>query len=423
MISYILNSQIFFNIDESSGRWIFTKNPNKYPEKYEGDFDEWDNLIKMLVINITDACNLDCIYCSRQCARKNAGKMSMSLIKNVLKKAADYSRLNHIKMTLQFHGGEPLTEFNKILDSIDSLSQEEQGRLKIRIQTNGTLITEEIVRECSKRNIEIGISLDGTKIENDLARKDISNEGTFDKIINALKLIKKYQKEVSCLTVVTNINIDNLDKILEFFNEIGITNVGFLPLYEEPTTRTINKKIAPNMKQLAESQKRLFDKWINLLKEDKYKKLNISTFQILIWNLLSSNSKTKKFRVNCGVGVNSLFVENDGTLWGCGAFSYVDELILGNIQEQTLSEIQRGHSYETFLKRTTSNVKGCKECPFQFICRGGCVANGFRKNRDIFEKDIWCEYWWEIIKHILIKIYEEPEILKLIPNYNIKTLK
>jgi len=420
MISYKLKPEVYFNVNEKSGRWIFTSNPNKHPKKEEG-FDEVDNLIKMLVVNVTDTCNLDCVYCSRQCSRKTPGKMSSYLIKSILKKASNYAKLNNIRITIQFHGGEPLTEFNKIIKSIDSLSKKEQKRLKLRIQTNGTLLTKEIVKKCSKRDIEIGISLDGTKIENDITRKNKSNEGTFNKIINSLKLIKEYQKEVSCLTVVTNININNLNKILNFFNEIGITNVGFLPLYEEPTTRTLNKKIIPNMKQLAESQKKLFDRWIDLLKESKYNKLNISTFQILIWNLLASNSKTKKFRVNCGVGVNSLFVEDDGSLWGCGAFSYADELKLGNINEQDLSDIQKGKAYKTFLKRITSNVEGCKECPFQFICKGGCIANGFRKNRNIFEKDIWCEYWEKIIKYILLRIYEEPEIINLIPNYNIKT--
>jgi len=421
MISYKLKPEVYFNVDEESGRWIFTNNPHKSPKKEEENFDEWDNLIKMLVVNVTDICNLDCIYCSRQCSRKTPNRMDLQLIKTLLKKASAYAKLNNIRITIQFHGGEPLTEFNKILKSIDNLSKEEQAMLKIRIQTNGTLITEKIVKECSKRNIEIGISLDGMKMENNLTRKSKEGKGTFNQIIHSLKLIKKYQKEVSCLTVVTNINIDNLNDILDFFNEIGITNVGFLPLYEEPTTRTINKRIIPNLKQLAESQKKLFDRWIDLLKEDKYKRLNISTFQILIWNLLASNSKTKKFRVNCGVGVNSLFVEEDGTLWGCGAFSYANKLKLGDINEQDLSDVQKGKAYQNFLKRTTSNVEECKECPLQFICKGGCVANGFRKNKNIFEKDIWCEYWEEIIKHIILRIYEEPEIIKLIPNYNIKT--
>jgi len=173
------------------------------------------------------------------------------------------------------------------------------------------------------------------------------------------------------------------------------------------------------MKSLSKYQEKLFDKWISLLKHRDYKRLNISTFQILIWNSLAANSITKKFRVNCGVGVNSLFVESDGSIWGCGAFSYANQLGLGNINKSTLEDIQKSKAYKKFKRRITSNVRVCKDCAFQFICKGGCVANGFRKRKDLFDTDIWCPYWKEIIKHILIKIAENPDLIKLIPNYNI----
>lgn len=164
----------------------------------------------------------------------------------------------------------------------------------------------------------------------------------------------------------------------------------------------------------------MFDKWTELLKNQKNKELNITTFQILIWNLLAANGSNKKFRVNCGVGVNSLFIESDGDVWGCGAFSYADKLKLGNLDNEDFFQIQKREEYNQFRNRITSNTKKCSDCPYQFICKGGCVANGFRQKKEIYDTDIWCEYWEEIIKHILIRIYENPKIINLIPNYNIK---
>ncbi|MFA5174578.1 MAG: radical SAM protein [Candidatus Pacearchaeota archaeon] len=422
MISYKLTPDLYFNVNENSGRWNFS---DKYEEISENcsleKLNEFDNIIKTLIINITDKCNLNCVYCSRQLARKNPGSMSLDLIKDILKKASDYAQKNKIQLMVQFHGGEPLLEFNKIIEAIDNLTINEKANLKFRIQTNGTLLDKRIMEECKKRKIEIGVSLDGRKVENDYTRKDGLNKSTFEKVENALNLIKEYQKEINCLTVITNVNINNLENILKFFNKLGITNIGFLPLYEEPTTRTIKTSMIPNTKELANSQKKLFDRWITLLKNKKYEKLNITTFQILIWNLLSSNSPVKKFRVNCGVGINALFIEHDGNIWGCGAFSYAKKLGIGNITKQNFFDIQKGDAYNKFRERITSNVTKCKDCAFQFICKGGCVANGFKNNEDIFNLDIWCEYWEEIIKHILIRISENPELIKLIPNYNIKT--
>jgi uncharacterized protein len=417
-----LDKDLFFNVNKNSGRWSFSNTAKDINlDKSILRLDEWDEKIKTLVVNLTDKCNLNCVYCSRQFARKKPISMSTDLVIKVLKNAGEYADKNKIRMTVQFHGGEPLLEFNKIISAIDATPKDKLKNLKLRIQTNGTLITEEIIKECAKRNVEVGISLDGRQIENDSTRRDTCGVGTFKEIVNALNLIKKHQKEVSCLTVVTNINVKNLSKILKFFNKLGINDIGFLPLYEEPRTRTIRKEMVPDMKSLANSQKKLFEEWIKLLKKKKYKNLNISTFQILIWNLLSSNGSNKKFRVNCGVGVNSLFVESDGGVWGCGAFSYANELELGNFNHDSLEEIQNNINYRKFQQRTTSNTHECQDCPFQFICKGGCVANGYRQKGNIFDLDIWCNYWKEIIKFILIQIHKDPEIIALIPNYNIKT--
>ncbi len=423
-ISLKLKSGVYFNADSLNGHWSFSNKPVQITlSKSITELNQWDNKIKTLVINVTDKCNLNCVYCTRQFARNNGRNMGESIIYKVLLKASEYAKNNCIKLTVQFHGGEPLIEFNQIISAIDKIEKKKLSYLNLRIQSNGTLLTEKILEECKKRKIDIGISLDGRQIENDLTRKDVSGLGTFDRIKNSLELIKKYQREVHCLTVITNINVKNLDKILNYFNQLGINEIGFLPLYEEPKTRTIKREMVPNMKKLAKYQKVLFNNWIELLKEKKYKDLNISTFQILIWNILASNSDTSKFRTNCGVGLNSLFVESDGSVWGCGAFSYADSLKLGDLTQDSLEDIQKKQAYIKFSERITSNIDKCNNCSLQYICRGGCIANGFRDKKDIGGVDIWCEYWEEIIKHILLKIYENPEIIKLIPEYNIIKIK
>ncbi|MEK6893614.1 MAG: radical SAM protein [Nanoarchaeota archaeon] len=419
-LSLELKPKIYFNVNKNSGRWNFSdKNKRVAFNKSISELKEWDDKIKIIVVNITDKCNLNCVYCTRQYTRNNPKIMKKKVISEILSKAAKYARANNIEITIQFHGGEPLMEFKKIISAFDSLKEKGKENIRIRIQTNGTLLNERILKECKKRGIDIGISLDGRELENDITRKDISGIGTFKRVKKSLKLIKRYQKEVHCLTVVTNVNMKNLDEILDYFNKMGINEVGFLPLYEEPKTRTIKKEIIPNIRDLAKYQKILFDKWIKILRNKKSLALNISTFQILIWNLLSSNSSSKKFRTNCGVGVNSLFIESDGSIWGCGAFSYTKKLKIGNINQDNLKKILKSKARLQFKNRITSNVHNCKSCVFQFICCGGCVANGFRNNEDIYGIDVWCDYWKEIINHILLRIYQNPEIIKLIPEYNI----
>lgn len=419
IISHKLDSY-FFNINRKNGRWNFSTKCDENLKEIAAitQLGEWDNILRTLVVNVTDKCNLDCLYCSRQSSRKNPKAMSISLLQAVLKKAANYAEKEKIKLIIQFHGGEPLLEFKKIIKAIDRLSKNKRENLTFRIQTNATLLNPLIIKECKKRKIEIGISLDGREIENDFTRKNTEGRGTFKDIIKNLRAIKKHQKEVRCLTVVTNINIKKLDKILRFFNHIGITDVNFLPLNVEPLTKTIKKELVPTTGELAESGKKLFDKWIKLLQNSE-SKINISIFQILIWNLLSSNTNLKKFRINCGAGINSIFINSDGTVWACGPFYNTGKLNLGDMRKQSLFDIQKNKNYSIFKKRITQNIKKCKDCAFQFICKGGCPVNSFRKKGNLFEADTLCGYWKRLIRHILIRISNNPNIIKLVPETNI----
>ena len=183
-----LKDNLYYNVNKHSGRWAFSIKPMKIKgTKTISELKEWDEDVKTLVINVTDNCNLDCVYCSRQCTRKSSKNMDEELLRKILKKAADYSSKRKILLTIQFHGGEPLIVFDKIIKSIDALTMKEKSFLKFRIQSNGVLINDEIIKKCQERNIEIGISLDGRDIENDLMRKDALGNGTFSKIIKSLR--------------------------------------------------------------------------------------------------------------------------------------------------------------------------------------------------------------------------------------------
>ena len=61
---------------------------------------------------------------------------------------------------IQPWGGEPLIAFDKIKRMDDAFKSADLHPL-ISIETNASLITEELAEEASKRNIRLGISIDG----------------------------------------------------------------------------------------------------------------------------------------------------------------------------------------------------------------------------------------------------------------------
>lgn len=107
----------------------------------------------------------------------------------LLEHSIDSERIN-----IAFYGGEPLLEFNLLKDIVAYVEENAVGRdFSFSITTNGTMVTEEIVKYFIQHNIQMSISLDGPKrVHDDNRRFANSGVGSFDEVIEALKGI--YEK-------------------------------------------------------------------------------------------------------------------------------------------------------------------------------------------------------------------------------------
>jgi uncharacterized protein len=113
-----------------------------------------------------------------------------------------------------FSGGEPLLKFDIIKEAI-SLLQFLKGKYPSKkivtvINTNGTIIDEHILKIL--RTVDyISISLDGQAITHNLHRKFYNGRGTFDKVINTVKIIKKiYPQKFVVNKIITSRTAHNL---------------------------------------------------------------------------------------------------------------------------------------------------------------------------------------------------------------------
>ena len=156
------------------------------------------------------------------------------------KSAVDYILSNpefeEDSVILDFIGGEPLIEIKRIEEICGYFVKraEESGHrwstnYTIRITTNGLLYNKEEVQAFLTRyneHISVSISLDGTKRKNDTNRVFASGKGTYDSIINNVKLwIRQYPESESRMTI----SHDDLPFVKEsvlHLLELGIKNIG-----------------------------------------------------------------------------------------------------------------------------------------------------------------------------------------------------
>lgn len=181
--------------------------------------------------NFTDLCNFRCHHCYSVDIRGNnqeLGTEDALKVVNILHK-------NDINM-ITFGGGESLlrTDIFAILKECQRLNK------SVRIISNGYIINDDICRELKTLEIDqILISLDGASSQTH--DKFRNREGSFSRVMNAIKLCKRYGIEVM---VLTNFNKNNLNERRDIFNllrQIYMREMGIYVIYPGPNLSKRNK--------------------------------------------------------------------------------------------------------------------------------------------------------------------------------------
>ena len=158
------------------------------------DPENYENKMLQLVIETTSDCNLRCVYCpftyqEGEDARRSISSESLTKAVNYF---LDHSGKGKIR-AISFYGGEPLLCLENIKRVLNVI--EERGlrdSLELIIDTNATLIDDEIIDLIFDNNIRVQISLDGPRDIHDANRVFASGKGTHSTVIKNIKrLVEK----------------------------------------------------------------------------------------------------------------------------------------------------------------------------------------------------------------------------------------
>lgn len=180
----------------------------------------------------TFKCNLKCKYCGRWKSKRK--EMKTGEIKKAMKEFSERgTRL------WDFTGGEPLLR----KDIGELVAYAKDLGFSIVLVTNGLLIKRKI-KEIKKVDV-LDVSLDGPKPINDKLR----GRGTFDKIMEGIKIAKENGVNVHLSSVISRLNTErNCYGIRELLNIAINLNcpIFFQPLYESEYNKKEIKKYFPS---------------------------------------------------------------------------------------------------------------------------------------------------------------------------------
>lgn len=316
-----------------------------------------------------------------------------------------------------WQGGEPTLLGIDFFRRVVQLQKQFSGTKTITnsLQTNGTLLDDEWCRFLKKQNFMVGISLDGPKEIHDRYRRDRKGAGTFDKVMQGLRLLQKHKVEYNVLaSVARETALKPLD-VYRFFKKEGIEFIQFAPVVERIASDDASnhglRLAGPAALDKVEQQNEVtpwsvipeeYGDFLIAIYED-WVRCDVGTtfvmnFEWVLNAWIGNASPVCVYAKKCG---RSLVVEHNGDVYACDHCVY-PEYRLGNVKTLRFSSMVERSLQSGFGEaKETALPDWCKECEVLAACQGGCPKHRFERTyRDEPGLQYLCEGYKKFFMHI-----------------------
>lgn len=348
--------------------------------------------------SVTPYCNLKCSFCSASACGKYSKTYEISFdeVKDIFNQFDE----NNI-MRVSIEGGEPFLRS----DILDILELVNNHMFSCYINTNGTLITEEIAKRISTSGVEkICISIDGPEEVHDRSR---GIKGTFKKVKEAVGYLQKYDVPIDAIITLTKINAKYMIETFDVIKNMGINNVAIMLLatvgeasknhvsidYSEWKEVLINltdlkkeNKLSVNLQIVHTGESQLpWELYLPLMEAGREEDLSM-------WIPPNITSSLEESDFGCTAGRDNLAIDGFGNVFGCSLMISSMELSAGNVLKDKLSNIWRNSEiFQMMRSSKLDNIEGkCKDCKLLYKCKGGCRACAYAKSLNYKFSDERC---------------------------------
>jgi uncharacterized protein len=252
-----------------------------------------------------------------------------------------------------------------------------------RIQTNGTLMSDELARIFTDNLFQVGFSLDGPKEIHDCHRRYAhSQKGSFD---TTMKGIDRYRRiaqpeRISVIAVISRASIGRAHEIFEFFKalqaevQLDIFDVRWSDLFQSRDNLSLPEDLRPSADEVAQFLIELFDLWFydqeGLV---DFKELRQEVKMVLQPEIDRGDPYYKK---RCDF--RRLIFAPNGLAFSCDQWLNDEKTALGDVRVDSIAKILERKSRlwdEIKIKlRKSGEEMGCGQCEWGRQCGGGCLT-------------------------------------------------
>jgi heme b synthase len=339
--------------------------------------------LRLIAWEVTRACNLACRHC-RASAHPEPfpGELSTSEARELID---TFPRVG--SPIVIFTGGEPLMRS----DIFELAARVRDRGLRPVMAPNGTLLTDENVREMRKAGIErVSVSIDGPDAQSHDRFRGVP--GAFEASMRGIEHLNRAGLEFQINTTVTRENLPHFKEIFRLAERLGAVAWHIFLLVPTGRAQDLQAEIIS-----AEEYERLLN-WFYQFRKRTSMQLK-ATCAPHYHRILRQRAREDGLEVSyanfgldalsrgCLGGVGFCFISHSGQVQPCGYL----ELDCGQIRETPFPDIWSGS--EVFRQlRSREHYRGkCGICEYHRVC-GGCRARAWSMQGDYLGEEPLCSH-------------------------------
>jgi uncharacterized protein len=234
------------------------------------------------------------------------------------------------------------------------------------MQSNGLVLTDELLQFVQSYDVHMGISLDGSETIHDAERLTTAQGPTYRKITENIEILHNNGVNVSCLMVLTRNALQENYEFIRYFEKNHI-HLKINPLlnygeaYEHPELSHQPEEYADYLIGLYEY----------IIKEDIG--VTISPTDKILQAILEDDS-IHECTFNRECNKHFLCIDHKGDIYPCGKFSDMNLYKLGNVESEPY-DVFDSTTMDKFRKRRSEALpEKCRTCKYLKLCNAGCNA-------------------------------------------------
>lgn len=354
------------------------------------------NKIDTVLVKVASRCNLNCDYCyiynmGDDAWTRMPGRMSHGTLTATAVRLRELADAQASPFAVVLHGGEPLLAGAKKIDEYLGKLREflPADLIPISIQTNGVLLSEEIIAVAARWRVSFSISIDGPADVHDKHRVTRLGTGSHTSVLAAISRLQKHAESEFLFSGVLAV-IDPASspwEIYQFFKNLNVPSVDFL-------YRDGNHDLLPPGKHSFVSAE--YGQWLAAMLSaylgDDTPRFRIRILDDIIKLVLGRQGRKE------GIGLTNygiLIVDADGSIQKNdtlkSAFNHADRFAKNwSVFTHAFHEVVASEEFMKYHDLQAPASRECLGCPHLQVCGGGMVVHRWSSANGYNNPSIYC---------------------------------